>query len=186
MRDIVESPTSIERIDDTVRDLAELAAAIQKTERMERSAVTLRLLLIARAIEVHGHDTTFKLLTETLSYSDYYAVQLMQLAHEIGEGQLMTAVTSGKPLTLAQWQAIAEVNHESRHEVIDHVIEEDLPPAEITARATGMDTEEVIVMRLLRKLNSILVQIDKLGARDRAIDVLAEFNYVTKVIRNRS
>ncbi len=183
MRDVVES-TSIERIDDTVRDLAELAAAIQRTDRMERSAVTLRLVLIARAMEVHGHDTTFKLLTETLIYSDYYAMQLMKLAHELGEGQLMAALSAGKPLTLAQWQALAEVNHESRREVIDHVIEQDLPPTEITAHATGMDTEDVILMRLLRTLNSILVRIEKLNARDKAMKVLAEHGYVTKVIRN--
>jgi len=187
MQKIIEGvqKTDIERIDETVRDLAELAVAIQRTERMERSAVTLRLLLIARAIEVHGYDVTFKLLTETLSYTDFYAVQLIKLAQEVGENALMNAVTSGKPLTLAQWQALAEVGHESRNEVIDHVIEDDLPPVEITARATGLDTEEVIIARLLKRLNSLLVQIEKMNARQRAIDVLAEHGYVTKIIRNR-
>ena len=175
----------IEHIDETVRDLAELAAAIKRTEQMERNAVTLRLLLIARSIEVHKYDVTFKLLTETLAYTDYYAVQLMKLAQEIGEQALMNAVISGKPLTLAQWQALAEVGHESRNEVIDHAIEDDLPPVEITAHATGLDTEEVIIARLLKRLNSLLVQIEKMNARQRAIDVLAEHGYVTKIIRNR-
>jgi hypothetical protein len=31
----------------------------------------------------------------------------------------------------------------------------------------------------------LLVQIEKMNARQRAIDVLAEHGYVTKIIRNR-
>ena len=179
MTDVVER--SSVSIADTVRDFAMLASAIRKTEHAERTAVTTRLLLIAFAVDVHGHDAVFQLLTQTLLYGDAYSIDLMRLATSIGADRLQDALAR-HPLTLAQWQAIAEVGNEMRAAVIDATIEHDLPPLQIAAHATGRDTAELHVEQLLKRLDSLLKRLEDLGAHNQAIDILAKYGYVTKIV----
>lgn len=168
--------------DDTFLDASSVAEALKKAERLERIGVTLKLYIIARAIGAFGFDKTHEIVSSVFHHSEDYTGKLLAVASFVGADMLRNALEQGSELTFDQWRAIAESPPQHREGLYQLASRDDVNPIEIHASSQNVSIAEVKAKRVIEALWRLLGEADRLGLRDKVVDLLMDYGYLPKMI----
>lgn len=182
----------VERVDQAIDFSDDLAVvdALRKAALVTRFSATYTLYVIAGALQSRSWARVREMVHEGMDISLPLADRYMMIASKIGFERLQQALehglNGGNMLTLDQWQALAATQDaERRDELMEAAIAHGLPAYEINAAAQDMSPQEYGQVRALRALNKALRLCEEYQVpRETVMDVLADFGYVQKVVRN--
>lgn len=172
-------------------DRERLVSAIRNTEQVASLMATVRLYLLAGAMQ-SGYDwiAMREIVVEATGTSVADADEWILVASRLGYDLLRRAMEDvereqGHVLSFAQWKAIAMAGDaDQRRQLHEIAATHGVPAYEIEATVQGMTPDEYRVERLLKQLKVVLRRLDEMGARDRASEVLSELGYIQRRITN--
>lgn len=157
----------------------QFVACVSHLDHFDRVSSTLRLWIVARALESRNYERVIDLLTNRCEYSASSAKLIVSLAAKLGSSLIGDAVSQRAWRSLRQWIALGQaLSSPNKEQAVRAMIEDDVPPIEVEAIALGISLEEAAKRRVSLALVATALKALRMGmSADEVVDTVKEAVY---------